>query len=79
MSLVLLILKTLVSMNLSQQFNFVLTTDEVVLMKHFFPVGLSKMGNGEFRDAIERIYKRFQSELLKSEVADLQKQNSDIF
>lgn len=63
-------------MNLSQQFNFVLTTDECVLMKHFFPLGLAKMGNGEFRDAIERIYKRFQSELLKSEIADQQRENN---
>ena len=48
-------------------------------MKHFFPLGLSKMGNGEFKDAIERIYKRFQSELLKSEIADQQRDNSIVF
>lgn len=45
-------------------------------MRLFFKHGISKLGNGEFRDAIERIQKRFETELMRSEIQDIQNSNS---
>lgn len=64
-------------MILDQKFSFELNTQEVVFLQAFFKQGLNKLGNGTFRDEIQKLKDRFDRQLLESEIEDRDKRLKD--
>lgn len=54
-------------MDLSQEFTYTFSVEQVVCLRMFLKQGISKLGQGEFRDQMERLKNDFEEKLLHSQ------------
>lgn len=58
-------------MDLLQTLDMSFNTEEVVFLRAFFRQGIQKLGQGEFKDQIEKIQRRFEEAIMRSQIYDI--------